>query len=1147
MDTGELDIVLASRVARQSVPEPYWRQRTKSAAGTDGAETAKLRKQLAATSKDFSTLLSLQQKSDAQLSDLQAKIKMLRQEVAAKDKQLDLCRRTIDRLTDERAQSEGNAAAQKAYISKLEARLLSVKNTVELQSKCTEYKCQAEHMAQQLRLAEGRAAAAEVARQRQQEEAAFLRRGIDLAAEQLTKSGTGEVPAALLVSLARAQEESISLSVQLADSQQQLAQMASALQHARAHLLEQQKSLEEVQRDGKQSSQDLHAVRSELEAERVALAEQRHVTASLRKQVTALKDERERLRHELELERTATATADEKVRELQAACKKQAKTEDTLQKQLRELKAAAQHQQQRQEQHQLQQPQPADLAGHPGSRLEERAPDRARRAAAGGLVSSSSQVTGTRAAQGALSRSAGQAASQAQRLQQLREQRRLGRGSPVVGSRPSSGPAHATFDVQRHRQQQEGARSLGLASVHLGDEREALLQEASLSHPMALEQDSAGRLCEPLSRPSAPERRAARPAVAAEARPAAAVLDHRATQPAQRYVSALDEQIAQLEGDLEQLTASCSPTKLQRLLLHGLEREPTLTEEVPQPGAAAATGSARQLPPQGQQRVPLRPRQAAVPAPVKAGHHGGLEEPADFISPSKPQRKKPAQAGAAATAKQQLSPAKLLHHPSPSKLLQPGWLAGASQPPQQHTVQEPHSRQGSPGIPAWRPNVAFEPVLDADAMVLHASMPEPPPSLHWPRPPWQLPATTPAAATQVGRQVLPAAAPAGRVQPSSSQPPLVVEIPSAGACDRYTGTIDVQPLPPSNLETPPLPSAADASLQAPPQSTDTQGTVWHSNPLAAASPIGSSRTQPEVGNHAPRTASAAATAHGDWAQPGHLEVTAGPAALHKQEQEQQREEPHPHQDGYHCAYTKVPSCAASSSGRSLSSGQREGDFAEFPEPRGAQQLQQGEPVAAAAAGQQQRLGSQEAGRDWWEEEFENLQWENLSPPAAPLLRQQQRGSSQGQCPQQHWQQQEWVADRPRSVAGQATAGEQQPSTQAATLQDDCCTGTAPPPLLQQAQRPASRGSLVTFSRHWSGAPSGATSWLGAAYEPDIEQLEVTSARKPLLAACQTEQEQQHVVEGGQDKERGVGVQSARHSGLATLLELATGDLDWDCL
>ncbi len=84
--------------------EPYWKQRTKSA--PDGAETAKLRRQLAEISKDFSGLLGLQQKSDAQLADLQGKIKLLRQELATKDKQLDLCRRTIDRLTDERAQHE---------------------------------------------------------------------------------------------------------------------------------------------------------------------------------------------------------------------------------------------------------------------------------------------------------------------------------------------------------------------------------------------------------------------------------------------------------------------------------------------------------------------------------------------------------------------------------------------------------------------------------------------------------------------------------------------------------------------------------------------------------------------------------------------------------------------------------------------------------------------------------------------------------------------------------------------------------------------------------------------------------------------------------------------------------------------------------
>lgn len=147
---------------------------------------------------------------------------------------------------------------------------------------------QTDHLAQQLRLAEARAATAEEAQQRQQQEVAFLKRATELAAEQLTKSAGAEVPATLLVALARvraglamqpcvsaccrqmshvqllhvpalayiqawfdacamllsllqAQEEGVAMSVQLADSRQQLAQMASALQHARAHLLEQQK------------------------------------------------------------------------------------------------------------------------------------------------------------------------------------------------------------------------------------------------------------------------------------------------------------------------------------------------------------------------------------------------------------------------------------------------------------------------------------------------------------------------------------------------------------------------------------------------------------------------------------------------------------------------------------------------------------------------------------------------------------------------------------------------------------------------------------------------------------------------------------------------------------------------------------------
>lgn len=58
-------------------------------------------------------------------------------------------------------------------------------------------------MAETLRLAESRVAIAQDAQQQAEEEVAFLKRGIDLAAEQLTKSAGAEVPSTLLVALAK--------------------------------------------------------------------------------------------------------------------------------------------------------------------------------------------------------------------------------------------------------------------------------------------------------------------------------------------------------------------------------------------------------------------------------------------------------------------------------------------------------------------------------------------------------------------------------------------------------------------------------------------------------------------------------------------------------------------------------------------------------------------------------------------------------------------------------------------------------------------------------------------------------------------------------------------------------------------------------
>lgn len=96
-----------------SLQLPYFKQRARApAASGDGqAEAARLRKQLAELSKDFQGLLKAHEKADGTLQDVQGKIRVLRQEVAQKDKALDLCRRTIDRLTAEKAQMEVRCSA----------------------------------------------------------------------------------------------------------------------------------------------------------------------------------------------------------------------------------------------------------------------------------------------------------------------------------------------------------------------------------------------------------------------------------------------------------------------------------------------------------------------------------------------------------------------------------------------------------------------------------------------------------------------------------------------------------------------------------------------------------------------------------------------------------------------------------------------------------------------------------------------------------------------------------------------------------------------------------------------------------------------------------------------------------------------------
>jgi uncharacterized protein YhaN len=94
-------------------------------------------------------------------------------------------------------------AGTQAYVRKLEARLLSVKHAAELQQHCAQLKSQLDQMAHALHEAERRAEKAEAEAQQSHLDAACVKRGLELAAEQLTKSVGAEVPSTLLQAVAR--------------------------------------------------------------------------------------------------------------------------------------------------------------------------------------------------------------------------------------------------------------------------------------------------------------------------------------------------------------------------------------------------------------------------------------------------------------------------------------------------------------------------------------------------------------------------------------------------------------------------------------------------------------------------------------------------------------------------------------------------------------------------------------------------------------------------------------------------------------------------------------------------------------------------------------------------------------------------------
>lgn len=266
------------------------------------------------------------------------------------------------------------------------------------------------------------------------------------------------------------------------------------------------------------------------------------------------------------------------------------------------------------------------------------------------------------------------------------------------------------------------------------------------------------------------------------------------------------------------------------------------------------------------------------------------------------------------------------------------------------------------------------------------------------------------------------------------------------------------------------------------------GLVWHSNPLAASPSASAAGTQSQAG----QTTAAA----GSGAQPSAPDTAAALA-------------------------NSSAGSSACSAGGSRAQWQEEQATSVGPEaslaPEGSWDWQRG-------LSPQQPQGLQQRQR----------QAERPSS-STPPPEQQQRGEEQ--------QEEEWWADEFQTLMGSGEA--------AATSQAEQSGGSASAAAAAAGPglRPGTAGSgggapcsSPSFRGQWS-APSGASSWLNNGIEPDIEQLEVNSHRKPparppsagLGAAAAAARAGQGQLAAGRPQPT-----------LATLLELATLDLE-ECL
>ena len=207
-------------------------------------DLVKVRKGAMDLAKEFDRLLKMYEKQELANVGLRETLKKVRQEKDLKEKQVQLANRTIERLCVKQGSTEAEDAVKDAHIRRLETQLATMRSSGELKAMCEELEVRVRGLEQDVCVQEEKTDDAERRAREAEKECELMKRSLQIAAEQMTKGGSGgDVSSSLLLAVAKGQEEAVSLSKELADAKNRMDEMEGALVAARKHLKSQHEAL----------------------------------------------------------------------------------------------------------------------------------------------------------------------------------------------------------------------------------------------------------------------------------------------------------------------------------------------------------------------------------------------------------------------------------------------------------------------------------------------------------------------------------------------------------------------------------------------------------------------------------------------------------------------------------------------------------------------------------------------------------------------------------------------------------------------------------------------------------------------------------------------------------------------------------------